>query len=101
MTPHQTLQTLLTTATQAATDHAQAQARTAARLAWAEGAVAALRTAHDRVAEAWERIFDDLPEDLDDDALADLPGPPEQEELDRLLAEINAVRDHDRWPREL
>ena len=33
--------------------------------------------------------------------LRQLPDPPEQAEADALWAEIEAVREHDRWPRHL
>ena len=43
------------------------------------------------------------PEDLDDDELEamNIPDPPEQAELDAIHAEIDAVLEHDRWPKEL
>ena len=100
MPPTRTLQTLLTAAQHAATEQEQAAARIAARCAWAEQAVAAFMAAQERVQEAWTRILRELP-DLDDEALDQLPDPPEQAEADALWAEIEAVRDRDRWPRHL
>ena len=73
----------------------------AARIAWVKETVAALRAAHKRVDEAWERIFDALPDDLDEDELEEIPGPDEQAEVDALHAQIRDVVEHDRWPREL
>lgn len=51
--------------------------------------------------EAWDRIFEALPDDLDDEEVDAIPPPPEQAELDAIFDEIEAVRDHDKWPREL
>ena len=99
--PHtQTLQTLLAAAQNAAAEQEQAAARMAARRAWAEQAIEAFFAAQERVHEAWTRIFRELP-DFDDEALEQLPDPPEQAEADALWAEIEAVREHDRWPRHL
>jgi predicted O-linked N-acetylglucosamine transferase (SPINDLY family) len=101
MPPTRTLQALLAAAQSAAAEQEQAAARIAARCAWAKQAVAAFMAAQERVQEAWERIFDALPDDIDEEALDQLPDPPEQAEADALWAEIEAVRDHDRWPRHL
>jgi hypothetical protein len=59
--------------------------------------------AQDRVGEAWDRILDTLPHDLDDEELEamNLPNPPEQAEVDALYEQIEAAREKDRWPREL
>ena len=100
MPPTRTLQTLLAAAQSAAAEQEQAAARIAARRALAEQAVAAFFAAQERVHEAWTRIFRELP-DLDDEALEQLPDPPEQAEADALWAEIEAVCEHDRWPRHL
>ena len=77
--------------------------RKAARIAWVKETMAALWAAQDKVTEAWDRIFEALPEDLSDEELdaLNLPDPPEQAELDALHAQIRDVIDHDRWPREL
>jgi hypothetical protein len=101
MTPHETVQALLTAATQAAAEDEQSEARKAARAQWASQAVAAFFAAQERVGEAWNRIFDELPDDIDDEELEKLPEPPEQAECDALWAEIEAVRDRDMWPKEL
>jgi outer membrane protein TolC len=100
MPPTQTIQSLLAAGQCAAADEEQAAARLAARHAWIKQAIDAYFAAQERVAEAWSRILDEHP-DLDDEALEQLPDPPEQAEVDALWAEIEAVRDHDRWPRHL
>jgi len=94
MTPNETIKTLLADASQAA-------ARQAVRAQWAEQITKDFFAAQERAGEAWKRIFATLPDDLDDEELEKLPGPPEQAEADALYAQIEAVRDHDRWPREL
>lgn len=101
MPANQTLQSLLAAARNVAADEEQAAARLAARRAWARQAIAAYKAAQERVEEAWTRIFDALPDDIDDEAVDHLPDPPEQAEADALWAEIAAVIDHDRWPRHL
>jgi hypothetical protein len=101
MTPEETIRALLAKAQAAAGEREQAEARTAARVAWVHETIARLRSAQERVEAAWERIFAALPDDLDDEALEAIPEPPEQAELDALHAEIAAVRDRDQWPRHL
>jgi hypothetical protein len=101
MNPDQTIRALLAGAGQAADEAKSAEARRDARVAWVKETMAALGAAQEKVDEAWTRIFDSLPEDLDDDELENIPEPPEQAELDAIWAEIEAVRDHDRWPRHL
>jgi len=76
-------------------------ARVALRQAWAKERVADLVAAQKRVEEAWTRIFDALPDDLDEEELEGIPEPPEQAEADAIWAEIEAVREHDRWPKHL
>ena len=77
--------------------------RKAARVAWVEEVSAKWRELHERVDSAWDRIFDALPDDIDDDELEamHIPEPPEQAELDALHAQIWAVIDHDKWPKHL
>ena len=99
-------------------EDAGAQARKAARVARVKDTVAALRRAQRRADQAWERMLAALPDDPasvipDKPApmqIGDpgsnftsgaLPEPPEQAELDAIHAQIRAVIDHDRWPREL
>ena len=101
MSREDTIRALLAAAGRVAGDEADAAARVAARCAWVRQRIADLRAAHERVDEAWRRIFDALPDDLDDEDVEAIPPPPEQAELDAILAEIEAVRDHDRWPRHL
>jgi hypothetical protein len=48
-----------------------------------------------------DRISGAFPDDLDEEALEAIPEPPEQAELDAIFEQLHAVRDHDRWPREL
>ena len=101
MTPDQTIAALLAAAGQVAGEQEQHDARLAARVAWVKERIAALRAAQQRVSDAWDRIFDALPDDLDDEELEamDIPDPPEQAELDTIHAELDAVRDCDKWPR--
>jgi hypothetical protein len=101
MTSKATIEALLAAATRVAGDQDRREARVAARVAWVKERIAALKAAQQRADEAWERIVDALPDDVDDDELEASPPPPEQAELDAILAEIEAVRDHDRWPRKL
>lgn len=101
MNPKQTINALIAGGAQAAEEQRRAEARQAARVAWVKEVMAALRAAQDRVTEAWDRILDALPDDLSEEELEKLPEPPEQAELDAILAQIEAVRDHDRWPKEL
>jgi hypothetical protein len=82
-------------------EQAKANAREAARVAWVKEIIAALKAAQKRVDDAWSRIFDALPDDLDEEELEAIPEPSEQAELDAIFAEIQAVIDHDRWPRHL
>lgn len=101
MTPKETIHALLTGGAQAAEEEAHATARKAARVAWVEETMAALKATQDKVTQAWDRIFDALPEDLDEEEIEAIPEPPEQAELDALHAQIDAVCKHDKWPREL
>lgn len=101
MPPTRAIQTLLAAAQGAAADREQAAARIAARRAWVEQTIAAYKAAQERLDEAWTRIVDALPDDIDDEAVDHLPDPPEQAEADALWDEIQAVIDHDRWPRHL
>ena len=98
---NETIRALLAAAGQAADEQERAAARIAARVAWVHETMDALIAAHKKVDDAWSRIFDALPEDMDDDEVDQIPPPPEQAELDAILGEIEAVRDHDKWPRHL
>jgi hypothetical protein len=75
----------------------RAEARAGARAAWAKARIEALRDAQKRCDAAWMKLVAEHPGDDDDD----MPPPPEQAEVDRILAELDAVRHHDRWPRHL
>ena len=103
MTSHPKVRALLESADQTADEQARLEARVAARVAWVHDAIERLKVAQQRVFDAWDRIFDQLPEDLDDDELEamDIPDPPEQAELDAIHAEIDAVRERDLWPKHL
>jgi hypothetical protein len=103
MDREETVRALLAAAGAVAGEEEQRAARVAARVAWVKERIADLKAAQERADAAWLRIVDALPDDLDEDELdaLDIPEPPEQAELDAILAEIEAVRDHDRWPRHL
>jgi hypothetical protein len=101
MTPQETIRSLLAAAGEAADEQERAAARIAARVAWVHETMDALIAAHKKVDDAWSRIFEALPEDLDEEEVDAIPPPPEQAELDAILAEVEAVRDHDRWPKHL
>ncbi len=101
MTRKATIQALLASAAQVAGDQDRREARVAARVAWVKERIAALKAAQERADEAWTRIVDALPDDFDEDDLEAGPPPPEQVELDAIHAELDAVRYHDRWPKEL
>lgn len=103
MSNEETIRALLAAAGNVAGEEAQAEARIEARIAWAKQRIADLKAAQQRVFDAWDRILDALPDDLDDEALEamDIRDPPEQAELDAIWAEIQAVREHDRWPKHL
>lgn len=101
MTPEETIRAFLAAAGHPPGERERAEARIEARVAWVRETLDAWRAAHRRVAEAWNRIFDALPDDLSDEEVEAIPPPPEQAELDALHAQIEAVRDHDKWPREL
>ena len=101
MTHKATIEALLAGATQVAGDRDRREARVAARLAWVKERIAALEAAQQRADEAWFRIVDALPDDLDDDEFEAIPPPPEQADLDAIHAELEAVRNHDRWPKKL
>jgi len=96
-----TLRTLLASAAATAHDQSLIDARRAARAVWAKQAFAAFMEAQARVTDAWERIFDELPDDLSDEEVEALPEPHEQAEAEALYAPIRAILDRDRWPREL
>lgn len=103
MPPNQTIQTLLTAATRGAEEQQCAGARVAARAAWVHETMAAWKAAQDKVSAAWDRLLEDIPDDMTSEELDALnfPDPPEQDELDIIQAQLDAVRYHDRRPREL
>ena len=77
--------------------------RVKARCAWVKETVAALREAHRRVDEAWDRMLDALPDDISDEELEalHLPDPPEQAQVDAIRAQLDAVIERDEWPKHL
>jgi hypothetical protein len=86
MAPDETVKALLTAAALPDDDDDEQEvARKVARILWARKALAAFFAAQERVGEAWSRIFDELPEDLDEEELEKLPEPPEQAECDAPL----------------
>jgi hypothetical protein len=104
MTRKQTIQSLLTAAAPPPDDDEAAAVRTAARILWFRKTAEAMLAAQRRADQAWDRIFQELgdaADDLSEEELEAIPPPPEQAEVDRLYELIAAVRDHDRWPREL
>ncbi len=76
-------------------------ARHAARTFWVHDIIAALKAAQKRADDAWMALIAGLPEDAEDGAEEALPDPPEQAVVDALWEQVNAVVEHDRWPREL
>lgn len=104
MTPHQWLRRLEANAAPAPEDPQGTAARIAARILWSRQTIEAMFAAQERVGQAWAEIFDalgDAADDLSEEELEALPEPPEQAEVNRLYELIAAVREHDRWPREL
>ena len=98
--PRQNLTTLFAAAHQAAGEEARADARRAARGAFVKQRMAALREAQASADAAWGRLIDSL-DDMDEEEADAVPPPPEQAAADALLAEIRAICDHDKWPREM
>jgi hypothetical protein len=94
-------QSLLAAAARGAAEDERAAARIAARIAWVKEIMAKLRAAQQRADEAWLRAVGALPEDHSDEELEAIPEPPEQAELDAIRAQVDAVVEQDRWPKEL
>lgn len=67
--------------------------RWAARVNWGLAHMDRLDRAQAAADAAWDRLE---AEDPDGDAV-----PPEQRDVDRLLADVDALIDHGRWPRHL
>lgn len=86
----------------AAADRAARDRLADTRLSWVRQAVHELADAQHRADEAWDRALAALAPDTDDaadDAARDaLPAPPEQADVDRRHAELDAVRTRDLWP---
>lgn len=102
MTPDQRIQNLLTAKPRRTSEQAADEiTRQAARIAWVREIMAAWSEAQREADQAWARLLAPIPDDVPDEELEDLPEPPEQAKLDAIHAEIQAVADHDRWPRHL
>jgi len=73
-----------------------ADRRTQARIAWVKATVAALakaqRAMDDRCGQAVDRLSEEEFERLCDE---------EQAKVRAILDQLHAIRDHDRWPREM
>ena len=67
--------------------------RWAARVGWGIAHMDKLDAAQAAADAAWDRLE---AEDPDGDSV-----PPEQDEVDRLLKDVDALIDHGRWPRHL
>ncbi len=63
--------------------------------------MAQLRAAQKRADDAWLAAVGVLPDDHTDEELEAFPEPPEQGELDAIRAQVDAVIEEDKWPREL
>lgn len=102
MSRKRTIAKLLTGACELSDDYRAARGRQVQREVWTKDLMAKISAAHEAVDEAWDRRLDEMEaEEIDVDEVDDPPPFPEEEALDALLAQANAVRDHDRWPREL
>jgi C4-dicarboxylate-specific signal transduction histidine kinase len=91
---------------EAAAEGRRAEARVRARTDYAAALGARMRAAFAAVDAAWDRRFDERPELLEetdeaDEALRAMGDPPEEAELEALLAEVHAIADRDAWPRHL
>lgn len=70
--------------------------RAKARLAWVRGAIAALKEAQRHMDERCMAAVDRVPEAEFNRIFEE-----EQAKVSAILDELNAVKDHDRWPPEL
>jgi len=80
---------------------ARSRERRLARLAWAMERSDALQRAIKAADAAWMALVAPYSDRDEDEEMPELDPPPEQEALDAIFAEINAVLDHDRWPAHL
>lgn len=102
MSAKRTIKALLEKAYEAAEVGRGAKERQALRIAWVKQTMAKIRAADKAVDEAWNRLLDEMEEDgIDPDEADDPPVFPEEEVRDALMAQVEAVRDHDRWPKAL
>ena len=88
----------------AAAEARRREERARARCAYAHGLIDRLMAANEAVTQAWFRFLDAHPEYCEGGEKEDEEcgfEPEEQKEVDAILAEIDAIKDHDRWPRHL
>jgi hypothetical protein len=98
MSAKHTVAMLLEGGSDAAAEYSDARIRCAHRVAWALATVAAIRKAQRQVDEAWDRRLDAIADGGDGELSEDVP---EAAALNTLLAQAEAARDHDRWPKAL
>lgn len=82
-------------------EEARARVRRLRRLEWAMRRIDDLVRAQKAADAAWSALvapYDDLGED---EEMPELEPPPEQAEVEAILAEIHAVTEEDRWPAHL
>ncbi|HYI64612.1 MAG TPA: hypothetical protein VEW71_06980 [Allosphingosinicella sp.] len=75
--------------------------RVAARVAWTRRTVDQWHDAQKAADAAWMKLVEPYADLDDDEDIPELDPPPEQAVVDRLLAQLDDVRHHDRWPRHL
>ena len=64
--------------------------------------MAKIRAMDEAIDAAWDRRLDTMEDEgIDPDNAGDLPELPEEAARRELMKEVEAVRDHDRWPRGL
>lgn len=101
MSRKQTIRALLAGTAAPPEDDDRQDERVLARMAWVGKTTTAHRRVQKKVCDAWARIFEQYPDDLDEEELNAIPEPPEQAELNAIEAQISDVLQHDRWPKEL
>lgn len=85
---------------QAAAEARRAQARAKARFDWGLDLMDELDAAQAAAEAAWAR-FEHEHGALDDETYDALPAPPEQERLEALLAQVDALVERGQYPRHL
>jgi hypothetical protein len=86
--------------TDGAAEDRRVRERQLARMAWSLNRIDALKRANEALFAAWDKLIEPYA-DWDEENIPDIPDPPEQAEVERILGEINDVIDHDRWPAHL